>query len=96
MANFFMNYANLSAYGGMNMGLFSAVFTPIVLALLVWTLYWKYRALWYAAKHDDKWWFIALMIINTLGILEIVYLYVINKQSGEPSGHDENSVPMVQ
>jgi hypothetical protein len=34
----------------------------------------KGYALWYAAKRSEKWWFIAILIINTAGILEIVYL----------------------
>lgn len=34
----------------------------------------KGYALWHAAKRDEKWWFIAILIINTVGILELVYL----------------------
>ena len=34
----------------------------------------KGYALWYAAKRSEKWWFIAILLINTAGILEIVYL----------------------
>ena len=51
----------------------------IVLILAVWTLYWKYRALWHAAKHDHKVWFVVLLLVNTLGILEILYLHVFSK-----------------
>jgi len=77
-------------YSGMGWGgLF--VFSFLVL-LVVWTLYWKYHALWYAAKHDEKWWFIALLVINTAGILEIIYLCVITKKT--PS-HDDKNLPMV-
>jgi hypothetical protein len=43
--------------------------------LLVWTLYWKGTALWRAARLGHKEWFIALLIINTMGLLEIAYLY---------------------
>ena len=31
-------------------------------------------ALWIASKQNEKWWFVALLFINTLGILELVYL----------------------
>ena len=51
----------------------------IILILAVWTLYWKYRALWHAAKHDHKVWFVVLLLVNTLGILEILYLHVFSK-----------------
>lgn len=66
----------------------------IMLVLIVWTLYWKYKALWYAAKHDHKWWFIAVLVINTMGILEILYLYYFSKRMDMPA-HEEKNVPMV-
>ncbi len=40
----------------------------------VWTLILKGFALWHAARGSQKWWFVAILLINTLGILEIVYL----------------------
>ena len=95
MGNFYGGYEHMSGFGGwglFGMGLLGLVMAPFVLILIVWTLYWKFKALWYAAKHDHKWWFIALMIINTLGILEIAYLYYFSKNM---SGHDEKNVPMV-
>ena len=47
---------------------------------LIWTLYWKGRSLWKAAQAGDRNWFIALLIINTLGILEILYIYIFSKK----------------
>ena len=44
-------------------------------ALLVWSIAWKGLALWNAAKNSQKNWFIAILVINTIGILEIVYLF---------------------
>ena len=46
------------------------------LALFAWAVVWKGMALWRAAHKDQKWWFIAFLVINTLGILEILYIYV--------------------
>jgi len=46
------------------------------LALFAWAVVWKGMALWRAAHKDQKWWFIAFLIVNTLGILEILYIYV--------------------
>ncbi len=48
--------------------------------LVVWTLAWKGMALWQAARAGHKGWFVALLIINTAGILEILYLYVFSKK----------------
>lgn len=46
---------------------------PLIL-ILIWTVTLKGVALWYAARANQKWWFIALLILNTLGLLEIAYL----------------------
>jgi uncharacterized membrane protein YedE/YeeE len=40
---------------------------------------WKGFALWRAAELKQKKWFIALLVINTIGILEILYLFVFSK-----------------
>lgn len=57
---------------------------PVVgslLVLIIWTLVWKIYAAWTAAKHDHKKWFVALLILNTIGILEIFYIFKIAKKS---------------
>ncbi len=46
----------------------------------LWTLPWKGVSLWKAARLGEKWWFIALLIINTLGLLEILYIFVFSKK----------------
>lgn len=51
----------------------------ISLVLVLWSLPWKGVALWKAAKLNQKWWFVALLVINTVGILEILYIYVFSK-----------------
>ena len=47
---------------------------PIFLVAMLWTIILKGYALWHAARNDQKWWFVALLVVNTLGILEIIYL----------------------
>jgi len=49
------------------------------LALFAWSLVWKGLALWKAAQKGSKPWFIAFLIVNTLGILEILYYYVFSE-----------------
>ena len=58
------------------------LFFPVLAVVVLWTLYWKGMALWRAAKNNDTGWFIALLLINTLGILEIIYLYTVGKKRG--------------
>jgi membrane protein YdbS with pleckstrin-like domain len=48
--------------------------------LWIWSLVWKIFALWRAAHKEDKAWFVALMILNTAGLLEIFYLFVFSQR----------------
>lgn len=43
-------------------------------AIALWSLAWKGVALWFAARNHQKRWFVVLLIVNTVGILDIVYL----------------------
>ena len=56
------------------LGLSAAALGVLVVVISAWSIFWKGFALWYAARGNQKWWFIALLIVNTVGILEIVYL----------------------
>ncbi len=56
---------------------------PTVVAfiiLLIWSFIWKGIALWKAAKNEDLGWFIVMLVVNTVGILEILYIYVFRKK----------------
>lgn len=55
---------------------------PLVIVIVLWTVILKGYALWYAARNGQKWWFIALLVVNTLGILEIIYLIWYRPKSG--------------
>jgi hypothetical protein len=53
----------------------------ILLAVLViWSLIWKGIALWKAARNSHTAWFVILLLVNTAGILEIIYIYGFNKK----------------
>ena len=68
------------------MELFLAQHIWIVFLLVLWTLPWKGYALWSAAKLGHKWWFIVLLIVNTLAILDIIYIFFVAKKSRELAG----------
>ena len=51
-----------------------------LLVIIVWTVSWKGVALWKAARRNEKYWFIALLVLNTLAILEIIYIFVLSKR----------------
>lgn len=45
-----------------------------VWVILVWIFIWKGLALWQASQRKQKIWFLLILVINDLGILEIIYL----------------------
>ena len=51
-----------------------------LLIILIWTLFWKGCALWVAAKNEKKWWFLVLLVVNTVGILDIIYIFYVAKK----------------
>ncbi len=51
----------------------------LVILSLIWSIIWKGMALWHSARNDQRGWFITLLIVNTLGILEIIYLLMFRK-----------------
>ena len=63
-----------------NLNLDPKVMSILIAVLLLWTIIWKGFALWRAAELRQKYWFIAMLVINTLGILEIVYLFIVARK----------------
>ena len=52
----------------------------ILVVVALWTIPWKGYALWKSARKNSVWWFIALLLINTLGILEMIYIFYISEK----------------
>lgn len=52
----------------------------VLTVLAIWSLIWKGIALWKAARKTDKVWYVALLVVNTVGILEILYIYFFSKK----------------
>jgi len=46
----------------------------VILLLIIWELVWKGMALWKAARAGDKAWYVIILVVNSVGILPIVYL----------------------
>lgn len=51
--------------------------------LIVWSLIWKGLALWKAARRGDTAWYVLLLILNTIGIVEIFYIIFFSKDKQE-------------
>ncbi|HHE67448.1 MAG TPA: hypothetical protein ENL33_00060 [Candidatus Parcubacteria bacterium] len=52
----------------------------LMILLLCWILPWKGVALWKAARNAHKKWFIALLILNTMAFLEIIYIFYFSRR----------------
>ena len=48
----------------------------VIIILAIWDIVWKLLAMWKAANRKQKAWFIWLGILNTVGILPIIYLLI--------------------
>lgn len=54
----------------------------MVIPLMLWVIPWKGVALWKAARNGHKGWFVAILLLNTLAILEIIYILGFSKKRG--------------
>jgi len=78
------NYlSTIATQMGINIGLLAI--------LIVWIFVWKLIALWKSARAHHVAWFIVLGLVNTLGILEILYIFIFHK-----IGIKEKSIEQVK
>lgn len=54
--------------------------TWIIYVAVLWVLPWKGIALWRASKNNHRNWFIFILVLNTLAILEIIYIFFFSKR----------------
>ena len=55
----------------------------LFMVVVIWEIIWKGVGLWYAGKQKQKGWFVAILLLNTLGLLPIVYLAFFRKKEEE-------------
>jgi len=67
---------DMSVLLGINAGLLAVI--------LVWSLVWKGLALWKSARKSHIVWFIVLLVVNTIGILEILYIFIFSELGKKP------------
>jgi len=54
--------------------------TILLILAILWTIPWKGVALWKSARNNQPVWFVVLLIVNTLAILEISYIFFFQKK----------------
>lgn len=74
-----LDTTSLEAFAA-SLGMGVGTIAVIIGLLAVWTLIWKGMALWHSARSEQQAWFIILLLVNTVGILEIVYLLCFRKK----------------
>ena len=70
----------------------STITAIILLSIIaIWSLVWKGLALWKSAHKEQAVWFIVLLVVNTIGILEILYIFIFSEMKFESRKSKSNS-----
>jgi hypothetical protein len=54
---------------------------PVLIILILWDIVWKLTAMWKAARNNQLAWYILIIMLNTVGILPIIYLLINKKRN---------------
>ena len=64
-----------------NAWIYSSVGIVVLVLVMIWSMVWKGLALWRAARNGDNAWYIVMLILNTAGILEIIYYFAVGNKT---------------
>ncbi len=73
---------------GSAFGFGAAAIAVLFLVIALWSLAWKTLAVWHAARNKQRIWMIALLLVNTVGVLEIIYLAWFRKDNNGVGSDD--------
>jgi len=65
------------------MDLVSEELIPLIIIAAIWSLPWKGVALWKASRNNSVWWFVALLITNTMALLDALYIFYFSKKASK-------------
>ena len=89
----------MNSWYGQSWGLASGSiigFGILIAIVAIAVIFLKGYSLWFAARRGEKVWFIILLILNTLGILELIYIFFVVKAHKNPEvggGAGASSIP---
>jgi hypothetical protein len=72
----YQQFVNVLGYSALPAG-----FALLIFVLAVWSAVWKGIALWKAARNGSKVWYVVMLVVNTAGILEIIYIFFFSKKN---------------
>jgi hypothetical protein len=64
---------------GAGLSIWIATHELLFVLIVLWSLFWAGLALWHSAKRGQFLWFFVFLVVHTLGVLEIIYLFGILK-----------------
>lgn len=73
---------------------YSSLPSWLLFIIVVWTFAWKGLAMWKAARLNKSVWFVVLLVVNTFGLLEILYLFVFSRIKRATGKRAEKSMLM--
>jgi methionyl-tRNA synthetase len=77
------NYWNGNSTNLLFHGILAGWLSILLIPLTFWSLFWMGWALWKAARNSSKVWFVILLLVHTMGILDIIYIFLVSKKSGK-------------
>jgi hypothetical protein len=51
--------------------------------IAIWSSIWKALAFWKSARKNNLAWFIVFVLVNTIGVLEILYIYIFSERENK-------------
>lgn len=89
------SYNALPMFGGVGFGILSIGFILFFILMAV-VIALKGYALWNAAQRKETAWFVVLLLLNTMGILELIYLYfIVGKWKGNKTSTNSTTPPVT-
>ena len=64
----------------------------LLVAAVAWSLGWKGASLWRAARNGSKPWFAALLLSNTLGVVDAIYLFAVDRRGRQAASGGAGAV----
>jgi len=68
----------------------------IIVVIIIWSIPWKAAALWRSARRGHLGWFLVLIVLNTLAILDILYLFVFSEWGAKKEQETESGEQAMQ
>lgn len=79
-----------------NFATFLSTHQWIFIVAAIWTIPWKGVALWKAARNRSVAWFVILLIVNTLGIFDIIYIFAFSGKKDAVQPVEKQGAPKTK